>query len=259
MGQWTVWMIPLNDFSAAGVNVAAVKKMIIGLGDRDAPTPGGAGVIYVDDIAVKRGPVGHWALDDGEGTVASDSTGNGNGGTLSDGLLWVAGKIGGALEFDGASTFVEVPFSDSLDLLNKSDFTVAAWFKADEIPPENKEVLQQADGTGTGRTWLFVHNANDIRSFLGGTTTSSGIGVEAETWVHAAAVVTEAGDADTIQLYVNGQAAGAPVTGGMEDCDGAYIIGRHKNPTNYWDGLIDDVRLYNRALSEAELAELAGM
>ena len=57
VGQWTLWAIPLSDFSAAGVNVAAVKKMIIGLGDRNAPTPGGDGVLYIDDITVKAGPV----------------------------------------------------------------------------------------------------------------------------------------------------------------------------------------------------------
>ena len=57
IGQWTMWAIPLSDFSTAGVNVAAVKKMIIGLGDRNAPIPGGDGVLYIDDIAVMAGPV----------------------------------------------------------------------------------------------------------------------------------------------------------------------------------------------------------
>jgi len=53
-GVWTEWTIPLSEFSGAGVNLAAVKKMVIGLGDRDAPTPGGAGTIFVDDIRVTR-------------------------------------------------------------------------------------------------------------------------------------------------------------------------------------------------------------
>ncbi|MBN2133478.1 MAG: hypothetical protein JW741_28520 [Sedimentisphaerales bacterium] len=52
--QWTEWQIPLSEFGDAGVNVAAVKKMVIGLGDRDAPVPGGAGSFYLDDIRVTR-------------------------------------------------------------------------------------------------------------------------------------------------------------------------------------------------------------
>ena len=53
-GMWTPVEFPLSEFSAAGVNLAAVKKMYIGLGDRNAPTPGGAGLIYIDDIRVTR-------------------------------------------------------------------------------------------------------------------------------------------------------------------------------------------------------------
>ncbi|NIO31344.1 MAG: hypothetical protein GTN75_06045 [Gemmatimonadetes bacterium] len=50
--EWTEWSIPLQDF--AGVNAGRIKKMVIGLGDRSNPTPGGAGLIYIDDIRVTR-------------------------------------------------------------------------------------------------------------------------------------------------------------------------------------------------------------
>jgi len=200
------------------------------------------------------GLVAYYALDGDP----NDSSGNGNNGTIGGTENWLDGKIGGALEFDGSTTYVEIPFSESLKLLNQGDFTLSAWFLADEIPPENKEVLQQGDANGTGRTWLFVHNSNEIRSYLGGGTTASGVGVEAGVWYHAAVVVTEGGDADNVQLYVNGQPAGEPTQRGMEDCEGVYIIGRHKNPTNFWDGLIDEMQLYNRALSGGEVRYLAG-
>ena len=52
--QWTEWKIPLSEFGDAGLNAAAVKKMVIGLGDRDAPVPGGAGSVYLDDVRVTR-------------------------------------------------------------------------------------------------------------------------------------------------------------------------------------------------------------
>ncbi len=52
MPAWTRWEIPLSDFTAAGVNLAAVKKMVVGLGDRTSTKAGGVGLLYVDDIYV---------------------------------------------------------------------------------------------------------------------------------------------------------------------------------------------------------------
>jgi len=50
--QWTQWKIPFADFTSAGVNMAAVKKLHLGVGDRSEPAAGGAGRIYVDDIGL---------------------------------------------------------------------------------------------------------------------------------------------------------------------------------------------------------------
>jgi hypothetical protein len=204
--------------------------------------------------AAEPGLVGWWNFDEGPGPTAFDASGNGNNGTLTGGVQWVAQETGGALEFDGSSGYVTIPFSESLNLLNAGDFTLTAWFKADAIPPENKEVFQQGDGNGTGRTWLFAASGTgEIRTYVGGGNTLSTVNLEADAWFHGAVVVTEGGATDTIQLYVNGQPVGAPGQRGMESCEGPYFIGCHKNLTNFWDGLIDDVRLYNRALSAEEI------
>jgi len=69
--------------------------------------------------------------------------------------------------------------------------------------------LQQGDLNGTGRTLLFVHSSNEIRSFAGGAATGAGVGVESGVWIHVAVVVTEQGATDSIQMYVNGKASGA--------------------------------------------------
>jgi len=199
--------------------------------------------------------VGHWRLDEGAGDTANDSSGNGNHGTLQGDPQWTAGKIGPALDFNGSTDHITIPFSESLRVLNQGDFTIAAWFRPDEIPSENKEVVQQGDDTsgGMGRTWLFVAGANEIRSYLGNGTTGSGVAVEAGVWYHTAVVVTEGGATDTVQLYINGESAGEPNPMSMEDSEGTYFIGCHKNLTNFWDGLIDDVRLYNHALLPEEI------
>jgi len=198
--------------------------------------------------------VGLWRLDETSGGTASDSSGNGNDGTLNGTSQWEPlGKIGGALDLDGSTAYVTIPFSESLRVLNQGDLTVAAWFKLDEMPTQNKEVFQQGDGNGAGRTWLFVAPDAEIRSYLGNGTTGSGFYVEADTWYHAAVVVTEGGAVDSVQVYVNGEPSGAANPMSMEDSVGGYFIGCHKNLSNYWDGLIDDVRLYNHALTESEL------
>jgi len=53
-GQWVQWKIPLSDFANAGVNLTAVRKMFIGVGDRADPLPGGAGLLFIDDIHLTR-------------------------------------------------------------------------------------------------------------------------------------------------------------------------------------------------------------
>ncbi|MHC4701684.1 MAG: LamG domain-containing protein [Planctomycetota bacterium] len=213
---------------------------------------GTAGVSSADLVA-------HWKFDTGSGSVAYDTSGNGNDGSFVGDPQWVAGKSGGALEFNGSSDYLEVPFSESLRVMNQGDFTIAAWFMLDEIPSEYKCVFQQGDDTagGPGRTWLFVHQSNEIRSSLGGAPTGSGFAIEGGTWYHAAVVVTEGGTDDSIQIYVNGEPAGAARLDSIEDSQGVFYIGAHKALGNIWDGLIDDLRIYSRALSESELLKLA--
>jgi len=199
---------------------------------------------------------GLWTLDETSGTTAHDTSGNGNDGTLMGNPQWVTGYIDGALEFNGSSDYVQIPFSESLKVLNQGNFTISAWFMLNEIPGENKEVLQQGDRNGTGRTWLYVHNSNNIQTYLGGAGISSGVSIEGGAWYHAAVVITEGGASDNIQIYVNSEPAGAPVQRGIEDCEGDFFIGCHKNLTNFWDGIIDDVRIYSRVLSETEIRKL---
>ncbi len=208
--------------------------------------------------AFKSNIVAAWTFEEGTGKIAGDITGNGNDGDLIGGVDWVAdGRFGGALSFDGSSGYVEVPFDDKIKLLNEGDFTLVAWFKPAAVPGENKEVFQQGDADGTGRTWLFIASSSgEIRSYLGNGTTASAINVVPDEWYHAAVVVTEQGGTDNIQVYVNGKPEGAPTQRAMEDSQGSYFIGCHKNLTNFWDGIIDEVALINKALDESEIANL---
>ncbi len=210
----------------------------------------GPGHAFRDNI------VAAWTFEEGSGKVVGDVSGTGNNGELIGGANWGDGKFGKALDFDGSSNYIEVPFDASMKVLNEGDFTIAAWYKPDVIP-KKQVVFQQGDAGGTGRTWLFVHEgAGEIRSFLGNGTTASGINAEAGEWYHTAVVVTEGGGVDSVQLYVNGQLAGDPFQAAMEDSEGTFFIGAHKNITDLMDGIIDELVLVNKALSATEIRDL---
>ena len=100
--------------------------------------------------------VGHWKLDESSGTTALDSSGNGNDGAVI-GAQWQPGNghIGGALDFDGSTGYVEIPFSESLRLLNQGDLTLTAWFKTDVITSQTKRYFSkrmETERAGDGST-----------------------------------------------------------------------------------------------------------
>ena len=75
--------------------------------------------------AATTGPIAHWKLDDGVGTTAIDSEG-GHDGTLTNGPVWVAGQLDGALDFDGSNDLVSIPHHA---IFTQVPMTVSAWFK----------------------------------------------------------------------------------------------------------------------------------
>ncbi|MEJ2700898.1 MAG: hypothetical protein P8Z79_00485 [Sedimentisphaerales bacterium] len=203
--------------------------------------------------------VGWWRADEGSGTAVLDSSGNQNDGTIHDSVTWADGKIGLALAFDGTPGYVLIPHSDSLKLINQGDFSILMWFRQDVVSGI-ANLLQQTDNNGTGRTLLLADAADGIRSYLGGTSTLSGVIEEAGVWYHVAMIVTEGGAADTIAFYINGEQAGTPGQVNSEDSEGDYLITSNKTLDGRWlNGLIDDVRFYNHGLSEDEvLAAMEG-
>ena len=211
----------------------------------------GYGVAFRSDI------VGAWSMDEGSGKIVKDISGKGNNGEIKGTANWSDGQFGKALAFDGKTGYVEIPFSESMRVLNKGDVTLAAWFKINAVPTEFKVIFQQADKNGTGRIWLYVvANTGEFRSFLGGAEVPSGFNIAAGEWYHGAVVVTEGGANDSVQIYINGEPSGAPAQKAMEDSEGNYLIGCRKSLNYFWDGIIDDVVLIKKALDKNELQDL---
>ncbi len=202
--------------------------------------------------------VGWWRLDDGSGTTAVDSSGNGNDGALMGDPQWAVGKVGGALQLDGDDDFVDVPHAPILTVDN--EVTVMAWINAERHEGPGGEGWQGilAKGNSPRSYSLYTVGASGVLHF---STTSGGafVGSTSSTqvplneWVHVCAQVIDGGH----QYYINGEDAGTGGSGinlvGMADTANVVIGRTQEGATRSFLGLIDDARVYNRALTQEEV------
>jgi hypothetical protein len=205
--------------------------------------------------------VAHWALDEAEGDVAHDSAGDNNG-TLYNEPAWqpTGGKINGALQFDGIDDYVSTNFV--LDPAN-GPFSIFAWIKGGAA---GQAVISQADGTGSGETWLGVDEsfgklmtglvAPPAGRFVPQPLVSESIVTDGQ-WHH----IGFAWDGSYRTLYVDGAevAKDTVAQNTLKSADGGLYIGagRTLEPETFFSGLIDDIRIYNLALNAEEIAALA--
>ena len=211
-----------------------------------------------------QGLVGYWSFNEGTGTKTTDFSGNGNTGTLSTsggGIpTWTNGKRGKALDFDNSlAARVEVPTTPTLDL--ETALTISAWVKLDSLITD-PIIFMRGDGAerwyfylaSTQRLTLGSLNGGDFSFGIDDNTT-----VPVGQWVHVVGVMdsTQSGS-NRIKLYKNGveiTAKSVQWTNGFDSTDGTADIGSGVT-LDKWDGQIDEVRIYNRALSAAEVLEL---
>lgn len=198
--------------------------------------------------------VGHWKLDD-INTTALDSSKLGLDGTTSGGLDGsshsVAGQVSTALQFDGSSHYIDLGTNAAHNVA--TDFTLSAWVNT---AGGAVQTIFSA-GNAASNNWIFQIDASDNLSFTEAGTpstyTSSGT-IPANTWTHVA--ITKDGDAGSnVTFYINGVASGTATVGAITT-SGTKEIGRRAQTTNeYFAGMLDDIYLYNRALSTTEVAD----
>ncbi len=212
-----------------------------------------------DGAPLDTGLVGNWTFDEGSGTTAYDRSGNGNNGILTNGPTWTTGQLGGALS-SGGNAYVNVPDSNSLDL--PDTLTVSLWLKPTAlyvgyaINPIQKwtntadanYVLYYFGTTGGGLIGKTIFYAN--RGGAWGAIGSTGYTPALGSWVQ---IVLSYNSISGGQMYVNGVPFGSG--GGT----GTLLTNNVPLQLGKVVGLIDDVRIYNRALSASEIAELYRM
>ena len=212
-----------------------------------------SGEMPPNDVTVV-GLVGAYNFDEGSGTTVTDLSGNGNTGTIS-GASWTSqGKFGNALNFDGISNWVTVNASNSLDLT--TGMTLEAWVYPTVPPLTWTSVLIKEQPEINNLVWgLFASSPFNLPLFDVFTVSVHELygpsPVPLNSWTHLAATY----DTATGQtLYVNGfPVANTSTTGSMITSIGPIRIGGNSIFGEYFGGTIDDVRIYNRALSQTEI------
>ncbi len=211
----------------------------------DAPdlppgTPGLTGLAY-------------WPADEGSGTVAADQVGDADL-TLRPGASWTAGVSGSALAFDGAGGHAE---TDGPVLDTSGSFTAAAWVKLDRVNGWLTAVGQD----GPVQSAFFLQKTADTNRFsfstAGGRALSDFVPV-ADRWYHLTGMRDAATGTHT--LYVDGVEQSSFSQCLNPDSEGPLSIGRARfggNDVDFWPGAVDDVRVWDRALSAEEVAEIA--
>lgn len=201
--------------------------------------------------------VGLWLFDEGGGKVAEDSSGNKNDGAILNDPDWVVGKFGGALEFDGVDDRIEVPYSESLNLIN--DLTIAAWVKLDNYT-DNPQLVSKA-GQGwepfrveftSSNTLLWASNDANTREGI-----SMGAPIGLNDWKHLAITYS---NGDTV-FYIDGietAKAKSNITPLKTTNSGVLFIGaRSASSPNNLEGLIDECAIFNVALTDQDIQNIA--
>jgi len=199
--------------------------------------------------------VAHWKFDDGSGTTVVDSSGNGNDGTFVGEPQWVAGKLGGALEFDGNSEYVDCGNDEIFGITDA--FTLTVWINWRTPTVDWQTVIAKGDNTwriardggtqamnfgftdGGPRGWMSVGTASDV---------------PLNEWHHVAATIDKV---EGSKIYLDGVLeATNPDTDGITTGGTNYpvLIGENAQATGrFWVGLIDDIRIYSRVLTDVEI------
>jgi hypothetical protein len=200
---------------------------------------------------VKAELVGWWTFDEGSGTVAADSSAYGNDGTVNGDAKWVEGQLGGALDFDGSGVFVEIPHSESLSEMEQ--ITIAAWTYMREGASGEMLIVSKggwqanmpyelSEEAGSVIYWQFYDDA--------GRDGCAPQSPPVEEWHHIAATY----DGTVFKCYIDGELADEwDYVGTIPRNDMSVMIGRRATGGRFFNGMIDEVMIFNRALGADEI------
>ncbi|HWD76367.1 MAG TPA: LamG domain-containing protein [Solirubrobacteraceae bacterium] len=222
-------------------------------------------VTTASPAAGSSGLVGHWPLDEGAGVQVADTSGFGNNGVLSGGATWVASGSGSALSFDGLTGKVKVPNNPSLE--PASAVTVSAWVRHAGSPGDYRYIVAKGAtgciaasyGLYTGPDGGLEFYVSQSRGTAYAPSPDDGFGVWDGHW-H---LVVGTFDGASIRLFVDGTEVGSGTAfrGSLEyvlpDSNDLYIGDYTGCAQHEFLGVIDDVSVWDRALTSQQVRSLA--
>ncbi len=221
-------------------------------------------VAQVDGVDVKGTPffgnmdsglVGWWKFDEGAGATATDSSGSGNTGTLTnmDPLSdWVTGRFGKALDFDGENDFVAAN-GNSLNIAG--DLTVSGWFRTTENNEADIGLIGVWGPTAATQNYLLWLYQGDVKFDTRGTgdtlTWTNGLSSLIDgNWHHLAGTVT----GTTRRIYFDGVEKASDTGNALVSGTGALQMGTYNSRSqSMFNGAIDEVKIYNKANSDVNI------
>jgi len=256
---WRPWNIPLASF---GTNLQKVGKLVIGVDGK-----GAAGKFFFDDIRLyprdrrlitptepnTTGLVAYYRFE----KDATDSSGNNNHGTVYGNPPWVAGKIGNAVNLDGGHDYIDCRNGPSLNITGP--LTITAWMHPTAGGGGGfGRLLDKSSGTSaTDPGYKFYHRAaNNYVMTLGmtGATHNTSSSIALNTWNFFGFVAT----GTQWKAYVNGAWQEWAETALPTVVAYPLFIGNASYAERHFQGMLDEVRIYNRALTPGEIAWLGG-
>ena len=192
------------------------------------------------------GLVAHWKFDEDSGTTVSDSVGT-NHGAISGTPTWTTGAVAGALKFNGNGDSVAV---DAIQPLIGSNVTVQAWIRPVGVARIWNPILTQHDTAGRGY-FLYIFADKPTFSLASGDVTAAATSPDTivpNEWCHIAGT----NDGGNLRLYIDGELKAAASSAGLTGTDHDACIGYDYTRPTYYVGVLDDLRIYNRALNERE-------
>lgn len=205
---------------------------------------------------VPPGRVASYGFDEGSGVIAGDRSGTGNTGSITGATWTPSGRAGGALTFDGSNDMVTVADAASLDLT--AGMTIDAWVRPEVIGDWSTVVLKEAAG-GLAYGLYASDNGSRAAGYVnvgGGDEAAFSPGdISTGTWTHLALTF----DGASLRLYVDGTLVRTTaVSGPIRTTTRALRIGGNAVWGEWFSGTIDEVNVYDRALTPAEIAQDMG-
>lgn len=199
------------------------------------------------------GVVSHWRFDEGAGAIAQDSSEIANTAVLVNGPVWTTGQINGAIAFDGYDDAVEITTSN----FNTDSGTIAFWAYPEAFLNTKNFLFGHATQPWSNRIQLYCNNQGQLALGLGDNSalnTNLGI-LDINRWCH----ITLLWDNPVYSVYIDGTQKASGTYSGLSQINDYADIANNGNPSTRaeaFDGIIDEVYVYNRPLTETEIITL---